>query len=172
MLIMKIVSICGNHPRNLALAKKLSELDCLNQLFVEKREEFNPIPDSRWDKVDRDNFIKHFSNRKESEKILFEENYKLPNNTIFLKTIKENPHNWFARAAFVEHYVIPMVDEDEYETQKEFLEEAQETFEKEMKWNPFKKKPDAAFEKKNLRVYQALGLKRFEIITKYEKEIF
>jgi folate-dependent phosphoribosylglycinamide formyltransferase PurN len=86
-LIMKIVSICGNHPRNLALAKKLSELDCLNQLFVEKREEFNPIPDSRWDKVDRDNFIKHFSNRKESEKILFEENYKLPNNTIFLKTI-------------------------------------------------------------------------------------
>lgn len=91
---------------------------------------------------------------------------------IFLKTIKENPHNWFARAAFIEHYIIPMVDEKEYEIQKEFLEEAAEKFEAEMKWNPFKKKTDEAFKKKNLRVFQALGLKRFEIIDRFEKEIF
>jgi len=91
---------------------------------------------------------------------------------IFLKTIKENPHNWFARAAFIEQYIVPMVDEDEYETQKEFLEEAAESFDKELKWNPFKKESEEAFKKKNLKVFQALGLKRFEIISKYEKEIF
>ena len=91
---------------------------------------------------------------------------------IFLKTIKENPYNWFARAAFMEHYIVPMVDEDEYETQKEFLEEALYEFDKELRWNPFKKKTEEAFKKKNLKVFQALGLKRFEIITKYEKEIF
>lgn len=91
---------------------------------------------------------------------------------IFLKTIKEHPHNWFARAAFMEQYIVPMVDEDEYETQKEFLEEAVESFDKEMRWNPFKTKTGEAFKQENLRVFQALALKRFEIIIKYEKEIF
>lgn len=91
---------------------------------------------------------------------------------IFLKTIKEHPHNWFARAAYLEHYVVPMVDEDEYEVQKEFLSEAAESFDKELKWDPFKKETEEAFKKKSLRVFQALGIKRFQIISKYEKEIF
>lgn len=91
---------------------------------------------------------------------------------IFLKTIKEYPNNWFARAAFLEHYIIPMVDEDLYEEQKDFFEEAGERFEKNMKWNPFKKGTPEEFKKKNLKVFQALGLKRFEIIQKYENEIF
>jgi methionyl-tRNA formyltransferase len=84
---MKIVSICGNHPRNLALAQKLIELDCLSQLIVEEREEFNPIPNPNWEKIDRENFIKHFNNRKEAEKIYFKDNYKLPNNTFFVDNV-------------------------------------------------------------------------------------
>ena len=84
---MKIVSICGDHPRNLALAQKLIELDCLDQLIVEKREEFNPTPDMNWDKVDRENFVRHFNNRKKSEKIFFQNTFNFPSNTIYVDNV-------------------------------------------------------------------------------------
>lgn len=91
---------------------------------------------------------------------------------IFLKTIKENPHNWFVRASFIEHYIIPMVDEEEYEKQKKYLTEAIDAFDKERKFDPFKKGMTDVFKEKNLKLFQALALKRFKIITKYENEIF
>lgn len=87
---MKILSICGDHPRNLALSHKLEKMNCLDQLIVEKREEFNPVPNSSWEKIDRENYIRHFNNRKKAERIFFKDNYELPKNTISVDNVNSN----------------------------------------------------------------------------------
>ena len=42
-----------------------------------------------------------------------------------------------------------------------------------MKWTPnLKAQKKKAFKKKGIRFYQALAIERFNIITKYEKDLF
>ena len=90
---------------------------------------------------------------------------------IFLKLIKENPNNWLARVAFMQFYILPMSQEDDYKTQKFFMESASRSLKKELMGNP-KRKVDAAFSEPRLRLYQSLAVKRYEIIKKYEEDLF
>ncbi len=90
---------------------------------------------------------------------------------IFLDFIKNNPHNWLGRLAFIEQYSIAQYDEDSYLRQKKDLEKFLVLHKAAQKWDPSQKKEEA-FANKTLRLYQAIGMKRFEIIKKYEKEIF
>ncbi|WP_127718157.1 TRAP transporter TatT component family protein [Halobacteriovorax sp. HLS] len=90
---------------------------------------------------------------------------------IFLKLIAKNPENWLARLAFVQYYVIPMSEEDDYKTQKFFLETASRNLAKELRGNP-KRKIDKAFTQPRLRLYQSLAVKRYEIIKQYEDDLF
>jgi hypothetical protein len=90
---------------------------------------------------------------------------------IFLKMIEDNPANWLARVAYMQFYLIPLLDEKGYKQQKFFMETAKRKHYQELTWSPVRK-PDVDFKEKRLRLYQALAIKRFEIMQKFEKEIF
>lgn len=90
---------------------------------------------------------------------------------IFEKLIEANPHNWLARVAFLEYYSIPQYDEDVYNRQKKELIKAEEKLKASLNYDP-KGNQDPAFAIPTLRLYQAIAIKRFQIIKKYEKDIF
>ena len=92
---------------------------------------------------------------------------------LFEELIKKNPHNWLARVAFLEHYIIPMSHEDLYKKQKSILENYQTLHRKKENWLPHAgTHAHPAFARKRLRIYQAIAMKRFEIMKKYESDIF
>ena len=86
---------------------------------------------------------------------------------IFKDFIKKNPHQWLARVAYLEHYVIPMENEDAYLAQKKDLINLSRLHRKKLK-DALGKVNDPAFENQRLRLYQATAIKRFEIIRKFE----
>ena len=90
---------------------------------------------------------------------------------LFEKAIKERPHNWLIRVAYLEHYVIPMSDEDLYGEQKRILKKLSELHDQENNWNPTLGKNEA-FKNRRLRLYQAVAIKRFKTIKKYEEDLF
>ncbi len=90
---------------------------------------------------------------------------------IFEKFIRQNPHNWLGRVAYIEHYIIPMADEDLFKKQKIALKKLKQLHWQRENWSP-NRRPNPAFSNKSLRIYQAIAIKRFEIIKKYESDIF
>lgn len=70
---MEVVLFAGSHPRHLYVAQQLADNDLLAGLVVEEREQFNPQPPERLNKVDRQNFIRHFEGRARAEKETFGE---------------------------------------------------------------------------------------------------
>ncbi|WP_372652402.1 TRAP transporter TatT component family protein [Halobacteriovorax sp.] len=90
---------------------------------------------------------------------------------IFLKLIAEQPNNWLARVSFIQYYIIPMLEEDDYATQKFFMETATRKHYKELLGKP-SRPTEKDFEEPRLRLYQSLAVKRFEIIKKYEEDLF
>ena len=90
---------------------------------------------------------------------------------IFENVIKRHQHNWLARVAYIQYYAIPMADEKVYREQKAVLTKALDLMEKEKYWIP-NKKQQSAFKERHLRTFQAIAVKRFAIIKKYEKDIF
>ena len=92
---------------------------------------------------------------------------------IFLKLIKSQPDNWLARVAYIQFYLIPQGDEDGYKTQRLYMEKYKRLAMEEMKWNPSSKaQNNSAFKRKKIRFYQALAIERYNIISKYEKDLF
>ncbi len=90
---------------------------------------------------------------------------------IFKQAIAANPNNWLARVAYLQYYVLPMFDEDEWAAQKQALNEAEKIYREELVWRPDRPK-HPALAQENLRAFQAIALKRWEIIRKYEKDLF
>ncbi len=91
---------------------------------------------------------------------------------MFQQYISQNPHHWFARVAFMQYYYIPMLDEDGFNEQKVFMEKASEEYLAQLSEVPDDKKTTPAFAQKNLKIYQALAIKRYEIMKKYQDSIF
>jgi hypothetical protein len=90
---------------------------------------------------------------------------------IFKKFIKDNPHHWLGRVAYLEHYVIPMGNENAYRLEKKELNIFTDMHMKNLK-ESLREDKRPAFKNKRLRIYQATAIKRFEIMKKLEKEIF
>ena len=90
---------------------------------------------------------------------------------IFEKAIKKYPHNWLMRLAYLESYIVPMIDEDLYAKEKKIFANYEKLFEKELTRFP-EEKANEHFDNKQLRIYQAIALKRFEAIKKYQNDIF
>ncbi len=92
---------------------------------------------------------------------------------IFQELIKDQPHNWLARVAYMQFYLIPQADEEGYKKQKFFLDQFKHLAKDEMKWNPsLKEKKNAAFQEPKIRFYQTLAIERYNIILKYENDLF
>ncbi|MFD2442704.1 formyltransferase family protein [Bacillus sp. CGMCC 1.16607] len=70
---MKLIFMCGSHPRHLYIAKTLYEAGLLHALVIEQREEFIPQPPSNLETIDRENFIRHFQDRDQSEQKFFKD---------------------------------------------------------------------------------------------------
>ncbi len=93
----------------------------------------------------------------------------------FLQAIEKWPENYLLRAAYMEFFLIPQLDEENFKKQKYYLRIASENFRKKKIWAPRLLKgeflpSDKMFERLNL--YQALGLKRFDIMIKAGASLF
>lgn len=64
---MNVILMTGSHPRHLYIAKQLYDNNMLTGLVIEKREEISPLPDAGLLDLDRENFIRHFRERKNAE---------------------------------------------------------------------------------------------------------
>ncbi len=90
---------------------------------------------------------------------------------IFKNLIVNQKHNWLARVVYIQNYLIPMGDKKEYLKQKFFLENATRLHRKNLLWSPNEKNIEA-FSQPAIRLYQALAIKRFKIIKKFENDLF
>jgi hypothetical protein len=90
---------------------------------------------------------------------------------IFEKALAQYPHNWLVRIAYLENYIVPMMDEDLYAREKKIMKNYAKLLQKELIRFP-EVKPDDHFENPYLKVYQAIAIKRFEAIVKNEENIF
>ncbi len=90
---------------------------------------------------------------------------------IFEKAIKTFPHNWLIRSAYIENYIIPMSDEELYKKHKKFLVKSGRLLRQQLKFRPGKAQNNA-FNEKSIRLFQAIAVKRAEIIKKYESDLF
>ena len=82
--------------------------------------------------------------------------------------IARNPENLLARVAYLQFWVIPNGDEEAYKVQKTFIEDRKEQLQALKVWIPGQEKP--APNRQNL--YDAIALKRFDIIKTFEKKLF
>ena len=82
---MKVIFVCGSHPRHCYIAKNLFEANMLAGIIIEEREEFTPSPPDGLKNIDRENFIRHFKKRNEAENKFF-------SNVNINAILKETPH--------------------------------------------------------------------------------
>ena len=86
---------------------------------------------------------------------------------VFERSIRQYPQNYLLRMAFIEYYIVPRGEKALYQKQKIFLEKALIDHRNGLIWNPVH-----GMEPSSLRLYQAIALKRFELLKNNEKEIF
>lgn len=91
---------------------------------------------------------------------------------MFEKFIKDYPQNLMARVAFLEFYVIPMMEEDVFAAQMSELGKELALWEKQKNYADDMDRTSKyrKFEKYNL--YNAIAKERFNIIKKNQKELF
>lgn len=85
----------------------------------------------------------------------------------FKKGIDQFPGNWIIRTAMLRYHTIPQEDEDEWEEQKEFFLKNKKIFKDSQLYSI-----DGTSAKNTTALFQALAIKRFDIIHSLEDEIF
>ncbi len=90
---------------------------------------------------------------------------------IFEEMIEKNPANWLARVSLIQFYAIPQYDEDAYRFHKKFLEQYVDILGDSFHWVPGRE-VNENFKDPSLRLYQAIAIKRYQIIKKYEEDLF
>jgi TRAP transporter T-component len=93
---------------------------------------------------------------------------------IFLRAIKKFPDNWLIRTSYIQYYLIPQDDKAGLDAELAFLKKRQSEY---YAFHVYSSGPSgsAAFDwsqEPHLRFYQALALKRYELINKYQKQFF
>jgi hypothetical protein len=90
---------------------------------------------------------------------------------IFERAISKHPHNWLIRVAYIQFYLIPQSDEDEFKKQMEVLKGFSESFSSAQIYSVEKENNEWSREER-LRFYQALAMKRYELLEKYKAKLF
>ena len=91
----------------------------------------------------------------------------------FEEMIAKYPHNWLARLGYIQYYLIPLSNEEEYKQQAKFLDQALLLHQAQLKWNPVvEPQAQEAFAENQIRLFQTVAIERYKIIKKYEKELF
>lgn len=90
----------------------------------------------------------------------------------FKDLITRSPNNWLARVTYIQFYLMPLHDKEGYLEQKVEMEKAIPLNEEELIWAPRGLKEPNVFSNDQIRLYQAVAIKRYEIIRKHEKDLF
>lgn len=92
---------------------------------------------------------------------------------IFLRAIDKHPHNWLIRASFMQYYLIPQGDKDGFLLQLEYLKEKLAEFNNYHIYRADSQNKNVGWNVEHyLRLYQALALKRLDIMDSYQKKFF
>ena len=91
---------------------------------------------------------------------------------IFLKAIARHPHNWLIRTSYLQYYLIPQNDEEGFKEQMDFLNGVHENFKSHYIYTGAPHPMPEWGREEKLRLYQALALKRFELMNQYKKTFF
>lgn len=90
----------------------------------------------------------------------------------FEDLIQRSPYNWLARSSFIQFHIIPLREKNLYVAQMKALEQAVEQNEDDLIWSPKGYKEPQIFANEQIRLYQAVAIKRFKLIKDHEKELF
>lgn len=90
----------------------------------------------------------------------------------FLDMIQKYPHNWLARVAYIQYYLIPQYDEEGYKEQREFFEKALVMNREQLRWSPNQGDFGDTFKEPKIRLFQTVAIERYKIIKKFEKDLF
>lgn len=93
---------------------------------------------------------------------------------IFLRAIADHPHNWLIRTSYMQYYLIPQNDKEGFDQQLEFLKKKQSEFQSYYIYSANQDSSNDVLwnQEARLRLYQALALKRYELMNKYQKQFF
>jgi len=92
---------------------------------------------------------------------------------IFLRAIANHPHNWLIRASYLQYYLIPQNDKEGFDQQLAFLKEREEAFSKFHVYTADPAQKEAEWSREpRLRFFQAIALKRIDLMNKYQKQFF
>jgi len=90
---------------------------------------------------------------------------------IFLAAMDEYSDNWLIHIGYIQFYLIPMREEDGFKKMMAEMSVYKNEFQKSHRWRPGKsEKVDE--NNKRILFYQALALKRYDIINHYAGKIF
>lgn len=85
---LKVLLISGPHPRHIHYANTIIDSGKVVGVIVQEREEFVPTPPEGIAAVDRENFIRHFENRKKCEEKHFDSEAVINHDNILRVTSK------------------------------------------------------------------------------------
>ncbi len=86
----------------------------------------------------------------------------------FQTAIAKYPENFLARVLYITQYLMVVLDEEGYKEQKEFLIKAFKTMDKKQIWSP----ENPTLPKSRVDLFNGIAQRYFQIILRYEKDIF
>lgn len=94
-------------------------------------------------------------------------------NNIFQQAIVHHPHNWFIRMIYIQNYLIPQKDEEGFKAQMNQLAVWGDEYASAQVFSGEKdiRSLDWMMESR-LRLYQAMAIKRYEILKQYKSQLF
>lgn len=75
---MKVIIMIGSHPRHYYVAEQLIKTGTVVGCLIEHRESFVPAPPASLNDQDKQNFIRHFHDRDQSERAMFPSTITIP----------------------------------------------------------------------------------------------
>ena len=92
---------------------------------------------------------------------------------IFLKAMKQYPHNHLIRMSYLQYYIIPKGDEAAFDEQMRLLEKEYNVFKSAKEWSP----SASPVESQNapnprLNLFNATAFKRFELYQANRDDVF
>jgi hypothetical protein len=91
---------------------------------------------------------------------------------IFLKAIVKHPHNWLIRTSYMQFYLIPQNDEEGFKEQMLAMKVFYEDFHKYYIYDQSAKVEGPWMREEGLRLYQTLSLKNYELMNRFQKQLF
>lgn len=92
---------------------------------------------------------------------------------IFQRAIAKHPHNWLIRTSYMQYYLIPQNDKEGFDQQMSYLKEREEAYRKHYVYAADSSEKEAEWSREpRMRFFQAIALKRMDLMTKYQKQFF